>query len=532
MNSIVSVVISKHTTSSNPRPHVVYIVNVVHVDGSAYEVQRRYSEFVALRASLGGGSFPLPPKRIITTSLVPSAWVDDELIKERKAGLQMYLTDLLHDLKLRNHLELVRFLAPSVDFMDVEGSGASPAMVSKGTPVSRPTLNDEDTHKPISATYYPAWASGTLAPSDIDFSKFDVIFFAFAIPNGTAGINWDDGSQDTLKDLVSCARKSGHGTKIVLSVGGWSGSHWFSQAMSTSINRNKLVKALSETVDAYHLDGIDIDWEYPNAPGDGNPHSSADAANFLSFIKMLRSELGSSRIISAAVTHLPWIGEDGSPLSDVSEYAAHMTYVNIMNYDVFSSSSHPGPNAPQGDLCGTSKQPKATAEAALAQWTRAGMPASKLLLGLAIYGYVSKSTDKNLSGSSIPPELPPQAAAGAHPRYPPKRPKIRGALGDLSALWGQQIAFSQLVTSGAICKTGDGSYDGANGYTMGWDDCSNTPYLFNTGRTTVVSYDDTWSIASKTQFARKSRMGGCFTWSLDQDDGLSLHNVMVRNLGK
>jgi len=115
-----------------------------------------------------------------------------------------------------------------------------------------------------------------------------------------------------------------------------------------------------------------------------------------------------------------------------------------------------------GDLCGTSKQPKATAEAALAQWTRAGMPASKLLLGLALYGYVSKSTDKRLSGSSIP-----QAAGGAHPRYLPKRPKIRGALGDLSNLWGQQIPFSQLVTSGAIRKTGDGYYGGANGYTMG-----------------------------------------------------------------
>lgn len=90
------------------------------------------------------------------------------------------------------------------------------------------------------------------------------------------------------------------------------------------------------------------------------------------------------------------------------------------------------------------------------------MPASKLLLGLALYGYVSKSTDKRLSGSSIP-----QSAAGAHPRYLPKRPKIRGALGDLSTLWGQQIPFSQLVTSGAICKTGNESYGGANGYTMG-----------------------------------------------------------------
>lgn len=113
----------------------------------------------------------------MTTSLVPSAWVDDELIKERKAGLQMYLTNLLHDLNFRAHLELIRFLTPSAGFKDAERSGASPVMVSKGAPVSRRVLNDEDIRKPIAASYYPAWASGTIAPSDIDFKKFDLIFF-------------------------------------------------------------------------------------------------------------------------------------------------------------------------------------------------------------------------------------------------------------------------------------------------------------------------------------------------------------------
>lgn len=135
------------------------------------------SQFFALRESLGDGSFPFPPKRTVTTSLVPSAWVDDELINERKAGLQMYLSNLLHDLKFRAHVELVRFLAPSAGFKDAEASGASPVMVSKGALASRRALHDEDIRKPIAASYYPAWASGTVAPSDIDFSKFDVIFF-------------------------------------------------------------------------------------------------------------------------------------------------------------------------------------------------------------------------------------------------------------------------------------------------------------------------------------------------------------------
>lgn len=42
-------------------------------------------------------------------------------------------------------------------------------------------------------------------------------------------------------------------------IGGWGGSHWFSQAMSTSSNRSKLVKTFSETVDTYHLDGKHLD---------------------------------------------------------------------------------------------------------------------------------------------------------------------------------------------------------------------------------------------------------------------------------
>lgn len=107
-------------------------------------------------------------------------------------------------------------------------------------------------------------------------------------------------------------------------------------------------------VNTYGLDGIDIDWvcvssmtclrillirnasqEYPNQSGAGNPHSANDAANLLSFFTSLRSALGSSKIISAAVTCLPWTGSNGSPLTNVASYAAQLSYVNIMNYDTW-----------------------------------------------------------------------------------------------------------------------------------------------------------------------------------------------------
>lgn len=118
-----------------------------------------------------------------------------------------------------------------------------------------------------------------------------------------------------------------------------------------------------------------------------------------------------------------------------------------------------------GNFCGTSKQPKASAQAAFAQWTKAGMPASKLLLGLPLYGYVSKSTDKKLTGSAIPAASDPRSPFVAH-LHRPSVP-FHAPLGDLSSLWGQQIAFSRLVSSGALRKNQDGNYDASNGYTMG-----------------------------------------------------------------
>ncbi|RDB17715.1 Chitinase A1 [Hypsizygus marmoreus] len=522
-----------HTTASSPTPHVLYIIKVTFDNGQQHEVLRRYSQFVGLHEYLED-SFTLPPNHHLTNAVVPSAWVNDELIAERKSGLAAYLTHVNTVPEFQDNPIYVQFLSsPSFD-MDSLGQGAkeTPNMVSRDTvKIYQVIASDPDTQAtPIAAAYYPSWSAWTNPPNKLNFAKFDIIFYAFATPNASATLSWEGGAQDTLRKLISSARQSGKGTKIVLSVGGWGGSYWFSQVVSSSANRSKFNNALVGAVNSFGLDGIDIDWEYPNSTGAGNPHSSADAANFLSLLKLLRTSLGWSKVISAAVPHMPWLGANGSPLTNVSAYAAQMTYVNIMNYDVNGASSKPGPNAPLGNLCGTSKQPQANAKAALAQWTKAGFPASKLLLGLPLYGYVSKSTATKLSGSLMPD---PSVSPSPHPRNgPPRTLEPDAAAGDLSGMWGQQIAFNQLLQGGALVKNADGTYKGANGYQMGWDNCSDTPFLYNTARSTVVSYDDTWSIASKTQFAKKASMAGCFTWSLDQDDGLALHNVIRSNLGK
>ncbi|KAI0774706.1 glycoside hydrolase family 18 protein [Trametes elegans] len=577
MSAVTAASVVSHTTASAPRPHILYNIEVKTADGKTSIVSKRYSDFVALHDTLNDpGS--LPPKRILATTFVPSAWLDDTLVAERKAGLSAYLVGLLHSPQYRAHKTFVDFLAASRSPLTSRRFNPEDALPStltrKAALETQDKLSAQST--PLYAAYYPDWSSDQFPPGSLDFSKFDILLFAFATPNSSSTISFDSGSTSTLKTLVNSAHNSGHGTKVVLSIGGWSGSYWFSQTMSSASNRSTFVNACVSAVNTYNLDGIDIDWEYPGESGAGNPHSSSDSANLLSFFKSLRSALGSSKIISAAVTQLPWVGSNGNPLADVSAYAAQMTYANIMNYDVFGASSNPGPNAPLGNLCGNSQLPQYSAQAALSQWTKAGFPASKLVLGLPLYGYVSQSTKTTLQHIARPPagfqvkeykekvlglperglacplpseeqnEVTPQEGSesnklglsGNHERVKglgtttEKQDVHAEAAGDLSSYFGQQIPFNQIVALGALSKTSSGTYVGANGYTEGWDDCSDTPFLFNTSRKTVVTYDDTYSLGDKALFAKQNGLAGCFTWSLDQDDRYTLTNVIRSNLGK
>lgn len=564
MLSVKNASITGHTTASSPRPHVLYLIEVTSSNYKKHTLVKRYSEFDVLHNTLGPNSGSLPPKRILATTFLPAAWVDDKLIDERKAGLNAYLKGVLQDKNLRTHSALVNFFTPGPDH---ESTGvprefnledALPSTLSRKAAEAVITAASF-----TAAAYYPDWAVDTNPPENIDYSKFDLLYFAFATPSSSAGLAWDDGGQAILQRLVTSAKNSGHGTKVALSVGGWGGSYYFSQAVSSSANRTTFVNACVSAVNTYGLDGIDIDWEYPNESGAGNPHSSSDAANLLSFFTQLRTALGSSKVISAAVTDLPWIGSNGSPLTNVSAYAAQLTTANIMNYDVWGASSTPGPNAPLSNACNNSQQPQASAAAALAQWTAAGFPAKQLLLGLPLYGYVSQSTKTTLSDIARPPagfimsqhkqrvlnnksgaiaqgmavqKLPeggPNFLNGNHARSRvTPTTDVAAAAGDLSSWWGQQIPFNQLLAFGALVKNSDGTYSQANGYTEGWDDCSDTPFLFDVSRTTVVTYDDTYSLGDKAALAQQNGMGGCFTWSLDQDDGVSLQNVIRSKLGK
>ena len=81
------------------------------------------------------------------------------------------------------------------------------------------------------------------------------------------------------------------------------------------------------------IHSLHYSWEFPGIQGIGcNVISSNDSANFLLFLKTLRAQEGAQNItVSAAVLDSPFVGPDGTPLSDVSGFAKVLDYIGTLS---------------------------------------------------------------------------------------------------------------------------------------------------------------------------------------------------------
>ena len=230
-------------------------------------------------------------------------------------------------------------------------SCAAPLLRVAGPPASTAPLANR---RPLVMGYYPDWAAYALPPEKIDFGRVDWIDFAFALPDESFALTWDDpaNAPALLDRLVACAH--GAGKHVKLSIGGWTGSQLriciprlsprlysplyrhFSAAVATEGSRRKFASNIADAYSRFLLDGIDIDWEYPGQQGNtGNGVSSSDTANFLLLLRDLRRLLPPSAKITAATQTVPFAGPDGLPLQDVSEFSSVLDWVLLMNYDVW-----------------------------------------------------------------------------------------------------------------------------------------------------------------------------------------------------
>jgi chitinase len=326
--------------------------------------------------------------------------------------------------------------------------------------------------------YYPGWEQGTLPASSIDFAAVTHIIHFSLVPNsdGTLDSSANSLTSANSSDIVSHAHAAGK--KVIVCVGG-AGSQSGFQGATTNANRAVFITNLVNLMTARGYDGIDIDWE---------PLDPSDANQFTNFVNGLRTALNAINprpLLTAAIASPP------TPPTLIASVQSQFDQINLMTYDL--SGPYPGWvtwfNAPIYDGGYTFPSTGGlvpSADGMVNSVMSAGVPAGKLGIGIAFYGWIwSGGTGTSTGGAALPRQ------------------------GWTTAPTTTQQSYNTILST----------YYQSTLYH--WDTNAQAAYLSidNSGSSNdkFISYDDTRTCQSKVSYARNRHLGGVMIWELAQD---------------
>ncbi|MFC7992893.1 glycosyl hydrolase family 18 protein [Streptomyces pilosus] len=306
---------------------------------------------------------------------------------------------------------------------------------------------------------------------DDSYAATDKAYTADQSVSGQAD-TWDQPLRGNFNQLRQLKAKYPH-IKVLYSFGGWTYSGGFGQAAQNPAAFAKSCKAVVEDPRwADVFDGIDIDWEYPNACG--LTCDTSGPAAFRNLSQALRAEFGKDYLVTAAITA---DGSEGGKI-DAADYggaAQYLDWYNVMTYDYFGAFDKDGPTAPHSPLTSYNGIPQEgfNSAAAIAKLKAKGVPAGKLLLGIGFYGR---------GWTGVTQAAPGGAATGAAP-------------GTYEAgIEDYKILKNSCPATGTIAGTA-------------YAHCGNNWW----------SYDTPATIKSKMAWAKQQGLGGAFFWEFSGD---------------
>ena len=329
-----------------------------------------------------------------------------------------------------------------------------------------------------------------------------------ALEKSYPGDKWDDPIRGNFGQLAKLKQANPH-LVILPSIGGWTLSDpFFTLAADTNLRKRFVDSALQFLRDYPMFDGIDIDWEFPGGEGANSElGSAADKTNFALLMKDLRSglntlsqETGRNYQLTAAVG----AGPKKIANTDYTAAEPYMDYIFAMTYDYYGAwnnqlGHHTGLYAGEYE-----KNEGFSAAASVENLLDAGVPASKIVVGFAMYG----RGWKGVNGVS---NHQPFSGIGNGP---------------MAGSWEAGILdYKDIETKFLGGKDGQG----INGFIYGYDDRAQAPYLWNATSGELISFDNERSVRAKANYVKEKALGGMFSWEIDADSG-TLLNAAVSGL--
>jgi chitinase len=321
---------------------------------------------------------------------------------------------------------------------------------------------------------------GLIDTTLVDPNKLSIINYAFVnVQNNRATLANRSKDSANFSYLISLKKRNPE-LKVIISIGGWGGSHNFSDAVLTDTARNAFAASAADIVRQYDLDGVDIDWEYPNDIGAGNVFRPEDKQNYTLMFKALRSELtkvqratGRKMYLTTAVGGFKRFLKN----TEMGKAQKYLDYVSLMSYDYFQDSL--GIAVHNTNLYPSKKyRNRDDAAQAATVFEEAGVPASKLLVGVAFYGRSARVLDTTQNGLGM------------------KR--------------------AEHMRGGGFTFIKD-SLTNRNGFIYYRDQDAMAPYLFNPSTMQFITYDDEWSVQNKCQYVKDHGLAGIMFWEYIED---------------
>ena len=302
---------------------------------------------------------------------------------------------------------------------------------------------------------------------------------------GDGGIVITESKQAPISKVVAL-KSVNPNLKVILSIGGWGAdADGFSEMAKNEVKRTEFCQSVKSLLDLHHLDGVDIDWEYPTVSADGETGCDPmDTQNFNLVLQELRETLGVSKIISLE-------SSSAGKYIDWNTAIKYIDYVNVMTYDMGAA-----PNGHNSPLHKSNRFTHRSWDEAVDAHVKAGVPKDRLVMGIPFYGKAEKNPSE---GTKI---------------------------------------FDYVVKYYEIPDILEkGVYKGkalARPVTRLWDATAMVPFLVDASGKNVLSYDDPESVAAKGAYVLANELLGamCKEYRYDSTDHDLLNSLVLALYGK
>ncbi len=325
------------------------------------------------------------------------------------------------------------------------------------------------------------------------------------------GDSWKPGTLRGCFHQLQILKKKHPHLKVLISIGGWTWSGRFSDAVLTSASRKTFARSIVDFVVRYGFDGADIDWEYPGGGGKpGNISRPQDPKNFTLFLSELRKQFtAKSQVTGKKYLLTIAASADARKIARLEVAKIHplLDWINLMSYDFHGPwKGVPDPvtnfNTPlyavKGDPCPAPFNTTFNVSRAVEEYLKRGVPREKLNVGLAFYG-------RGFGGAT-------GGKNGLYAKYTGPAPM---------GTWERGVFdYTDLKKN----------YIGKAGFRVFRHPGARVPWIYNPSRQVMISYDDPRSITEKAWFVQARGLGGIMFWEFSCDRDRDLLSPVSRIL--